>query len=444
MNSAGSGLAGVPPKNTDKSFRIGSRVLVGTTLGFLLVGGVGGWAATAQLTGAVIAQGSVTVDQNLKSIQHRDGGIVSEITVREGDFVNAGQVLIRLEDAQTKAELSIVHSQLVEMAARKARLLAEREGLDRVDFPPEFANGDPEAAAVIVNGETRLFKGNLANRESQKKQLELGVEQIGEEIKGLEAQRISQEDEIALLELEHQKIKGLADKRLIEGTRVYTSDRDKARLKGERGEIDAAIARAKTRISEIRLQIISIDENGRTEAQRELSLLDTKISEFQDRRTAIEDRLARTNIRAPISGTVNELNIHTVGGVITPAEVLVTIVPENARLKIEAKLAPASIDQVSAGQPARLRFSAFNQRTTPELNGKVVHVSPATSRDTVTGETYYLGEIGVTADELAKLGDDMLLPGMPVEVYVSTEERTALSYLVKPLSDQFSRAFKER
>ena len=444
MDIGKSGLAGMPPKNANKSFKIGSRVLVGTTLGFLLVGGVGGWAATAQLTGAVIAQGSVTVDQNLKSIQHRDGGIVSEITVREGDFVDAGQVLIRLEDAQTKAELSIVHSQLVEMAVRKARLLAEREGLDRVDFPPEFANSDPEAAAIIVNGETRLFKGNLANRESQKKQLELGVEQIGEEIKGLEAQRISKEDEIALLELEHQKIKGLADKRLIEGTRVYTSDRDKARLKGERGEIDAAIARAKTRISEIRLQIISIDENGRTEAQRELSLVDTKISEFQDRRTAIEDRLARTNIRAPISGTVNELNIHTVGGVITPAEVLVTIVPENARLKIEAKLAPASIDQVSAGQPARLRFSAFNQRTTPELNGKVVHVSPATSRDTVTGETYYLGEIGVTADELAKLGDDMLLPGMPVEVYVSTEERTALSYLVKPLSDQFSRAFKER
>lgn len=444
MNSARSGLAGMPPRNPDKSFRIGSRVLVGITLGFLLVGGVGGWAATAQLTGAVIAQGSVTVDQNLKSIQHRDGGIVSEIGVREGDFVDAGQVLIRLEDAQTKAELSIVHSQLVELAARKARLLAERDGLDGIEFPRQFANSDPQAAAVIVNGETRLFNGNRANRESQKKQLELGIEQIGEEIKGLEAQRGSKDDEISLLEVEHQKIKGLADKRLIEGTRVYTSERDKARLMGERGEIDAAIARAKTRISEIQLQIISIDENGRTEAQRELSLVDTKISEFQDRRTAIEDRLSRTNVRAPISGTVNELNIHTVGGVITPAEVLVTIVPENARLKIEARLAPASIDQVSAGQPARLRFSAFNQRTTPELKGKVVHVSPATSRDTVTGETYYLGEIGVSAEELAKLGEDMLLPGMPVEVYVSTEERTALSYLVKPLTDQFSRAFKER
>lgn len=444
MNGSNSRVAGSPQKNPEKSFRIGSRIFTGVTLGFLLVGGVGGWAATAQLTGAVIAQGSVEVDQNLKSIQHRDGGIVSEIAVREGDFVTAGQVLIRLEDAQTKAELSIVHSQLVELAARKGRLLAERDLLDKIEFPMELLASQPEIA-VIVNGETRLFNGNQANRESQKQQLELGIEQIGEEIKGLEAQRTSKDDEIALLDVEHQKIKGLADKQLIEGTRVYTSNRDKARLMGERGEIDAAIARAKTRMGEIRLQIISIDENARTEAQRELSLVDTKMSEFQDRRTAIEDRLARTDIRAPISGTVNELNIHTIGGVITPAEILVTIVPENAKLKVEVKLAPVSIDQVSVGRPARLRFSAFNQRTTPELKGQIVHVSPATSRDPATGETYYLGDVSVTLEELAKLGEDgVLLPGMPVEVYVSTEERTAMSYLVKPLTDQFNRAFRER
>jgi HlyD family secretion protein len=444
MNGSSSSLAGSPQKNPEKSFGVRSRILVGVTLGLLLVGGVGGWAATAQLTGAVIAQGSVAVDQNLKSIQHRDGGIVSDIAVREGDFVTAGQVLIRLDDAQTKAEQSIVHSQLVELAARKSRLLAERDLLDKIEFPTKLNTGRPEIA-VVVNGETRLFNGNQANRESQKKQLELGIEQIGEEIKGLEAQRTSKNDEIALLDVEHQKIKGLADKHLIEGTRVYTSNREKARLMGERGEVDAAIARAKTRMSEIRLQVISIDENARTEAQRELSVVGTKISELQDRRTAIEDRLARTDIRAPISGTVNELNIHTIGGVITPAEVLVTIVPEDAKLKVEVRLAPVSIDQVSVGQPARLRFSAFNQRTTPELKGQVVHVSPATSRDPATGETYYLGDVSVSAEELAKLGDGgVLLPGMPVEVYVSTEERTAMSYLVKPLTDQFNRAFRER
>ncbi|HTN62087.1 MAG TPA: HlyD family type I secretion periplasmic adaptor subunit [Devosia sp.] len=430
-------------REPDLSFRIGSRVVIGTALAFLLLGGVGGWAATAQLTGAVIAQGSVTVDQNLKSLQHRDGGIISDIAVREGDRVAAGQILIRLEDAQTKAELSIVHSQLVELSARKARLLSERDGLEAIAFPADLDLGHGEAS-FIVNGETRLFNGNLANRESQKKQLELGIEQIGEEIKGLEAQRLSKDEEVTLLGIEHSKLATLADAGLVQGTRIYTSDRDKAQLMGERGEIAAAIARAKTRMSEIRLQIISIDENSRTEAQRELSLVDTRLSELQDRRTAIEDRLARTDIRAPISGTVNELNIHTIGGVISPAEILVTIVPEHARLKVEVRLAPASIDQVAIGQPARLRFSAFDQRTTPELKGEVVHVSPATSRDPATGETYYLGDISIPAAEMAKLGDDVLLPGMPVEVYLSTEERTAMSYLTKPLTDQFNRALLER
>jgi HlyD family secretion protein len=215
-------------------------------------------------------------------------------------------------------------------------------------------------------------------------------------------------------------------------------------MRGELGEIDASMARARTRRSEIRLQILAVDEISRTEAQRELSLVDTKLSEILDRRTAVEDRLSRTNIRAPISGTVNELKVHTIGGVITPAEVLATIVPENAKLKIEVRLAPVSIDQVAVGQPAKLRFSAFNQRTTPELKGEVVHVSPATSRDAATGETYYLGNVFIPPSELAKLGGETLRPGMPVEVYVSTDERTALSYLAKPLADQFNKAFRER
>lgn len=438
-----SGDAGKQLRDREKTFRITTRVFVGTVLGFLLVGGAGGWAATAKLTGAVIAQGSVTVDQNLKSIQHRDGGIVSEIAIREGDFVQAGQVLLRLEDAQTKAELSIVRSQLVDLAARRARLLAERDGLAAIEFPHELDTEDSETA-FVVNGETRLFVGNRTNRESQKQQLELSIEQIGEEIKGLEAQRISKDEEITLVGAEYSKLKGLADKGLVEGSRVYTVDRERARLWGERGEVDAAIARAKARMSEVRLQIIAIDENGRTEAQRELSLVETKISELDDRRIAIEDRLARTDIRTPISGTINELNIHTIGGVITPAEVLVTIVPEDAKLKVEAKLAPVSIEQVSVGQSARLRFTSFNQRTTPELKGEVVHVSPATTRDAATGEIYYLGDVAVSTEELQKLGDIKLLPGMPVEVFVSTEERTAISYLAKPLTDQFARAFRER
>jgi HlyD family secretion protein len=431
------------PDDDEGAFRLGPRVAVGLGLALLLVGGAGGWAATAELSGAVVAQGAVTIDENLKSIQHRDGGIVSAIAVREGDAVRAGQVLIELDDAQTKAELSIIRAQLADLAARRARLTAERDGLHTVALRPDARLSHPESGALLA-GEARLFEGNRANRESRKQQLELGIRQIGDEITGLEAQRQSKDHEIALVEIEHRKIKSLVDRQLMENTRVYTADRELARLKGERGEIDASIARAKTKMGEIRLQIIAVDEISRTEAQRELTLVDTKISELLERRAATEDRLARTSIRAPISGTVNELKVHTIGGVVSPAEVLVTIVPENARLTVEVKLPPVSIDQVSAGQPARLRFSAFNQRTTPELTGTVRHVSPATARDAATGETHSVGRIEVPGTELAKLGGEALRPGMPVEVYVSTEERTALSYLVKPLVDQFSRAFRER
>lgn len=439
----------IPSRNREEepkahsNFGVGGRVFMGAAFGVLLVAGVGGWAAHAPLSGAVIAQGSVTVDRNLKSLQHRDGGIVSKIDVREGDVVQAGDVLLTLDDLQTRAELSIVRAQLVELKARKARLMAEREGRGAIEFPPDLDLAQFDIA-FIANGESRLFAGNLAHRESQKQQLELGIAQIGEELNGLDAQKRSKVEEIALVFSEDAKVKGLAEKGLIEGPRVYTVSRERARLVGEGGEIDASIARAKAKISEVRLQIIAIDENARTEAQRELSLIETKMSELNDRRIAIEDRLLRTEIRAPIAGTVHELNIHTIGGVITPAEVLVTLVPENARLKIESRIPPASIDQVAVGQAARLRFSAFNQRTTPELNGHVVHVTPATSRDNKTGEAFYLANIEIAAEELAKLGDNQLVPGMPVEVFIQTEQRTALSYLVKPLTDQFEKAFRER
>ncbi|UXN66059.1 HlyD family type I secretion periplasmic adaptor subunit (plasmid) [Phyllobacterium sp. A18/5-2] len=427
----------------DSCFPVGARVIAGVTLGLLLFAGAGGWAATAQLTGAVMAPGMVKVDQNLKSIQHRDGGIISEIAVREGDFVTKGQVMLRLDDAETRAELSIVRTQLVELMAKQARLMAERDNLDAIILSPELSARIEDFQHVFF-GENRMFDGNRQNRKSQKEQLALGIDQLGEEIRGLEAQRAAKIDEIALVKTEHVKIKGLTDKRLIETSRKYIIDREMAKLVGERGEVEANIARAKARMSEIQLQIIAIDETARTEAQRELSSIEPKLSELRERRVAIEDRLARADIRAPLSGTINELSVHTIGGVITPAEKLVTLVPADAALKIEAKLAPTDIDQVFVGQPAKLRFSAFNQRTTPELHGRIAYVSAATSSDPATGQVYYLADVIVPADELEKLADNKLLPGMPVEVFVSTEQRTAMSFLSKPLVDQFSRAFREQ
>jgi HlyD family type I secretion membrane fusion protein len=427
----------------EETFGITSRVVIGIALGFFLVFGVGGWAATANLSGAVISPGSVVVDENLKAVQHRDGGIIGHIAVREGDDVTLGQVLFRLDDAQTRAELSIVRSQLIEQSARRARLIAERDSHEAVEFPAELDTKNL-AVAVAISAEKRLFDGNLMHRQSQKQQLELQITQISEEMAGLEAQRDSKADEFALVQIEYGKLKSLADKGLVDASRMFSVARERWRLPGERAGIDAAIARAKTRISEIRVQILSIQENSRTEAQRELSLVETKLSELVNRRMALEDRLSRTDIRAPISGRVHELRIHTVGGVITPAEVLATIVPSEAKLKVEVKITPLSIDQVSIGRPARLRFSTFNQRTTPELMGELSYVSPATTREPTSGQMHYVGHVTVAQDELAKLGTDKLMPGMPVEVFITTEERTALSYIARPLTDQFNRAFRER
>lgn len=427
----------------EPNFRLGRHMLAGTALALLLVVGCGGWAASAHLNGAVIAQGSVKVDQNLKEVQHRDGGIVQAIGVRQGDRVEAGQTLFWLDDVQTRAELSIIRSQLGENLGRKARLIAERDNLAAISFPAELAKVSDEAAQII-EGETRLFDGNRTNRESRKEQLEISIVQSGEEVKGLEARQVAKVEELRLVELERNKYLGLFQKGFIDGTKVYNINREWARLLGERGEIEASMARARLRISEARIQIIAVDETARTEAQRELRQVEAKVSELSDRRLASEDRLSRSEIRAPIAGLVNELTVFTVGGVITPAARLATIVPGEARLTVEVKIAPTDIDQVRPGQPARLRFSAFARNATPELPGSVSHLSPATTRDPTTGANFYTGEIQIDGDLVAALGDRKLQPGMPVEVFITTEERTALSFLTKPFADHANRIFKER
>ena len=425
------------------SNNIGPRIIIATILAIILIGGLGGWAMTAQLSGAVIASGKVIVDQQIKAVQHPDGGIVSAIRIREGDHVVEGQVILRLEETQTQAELSIIEAQLLELAVRRARLVAERDQSDTIEFPLELDLSLPVINA-LVKGEQRLFEGHKSHRESRKRQLELVISQVKDEISGLEAQLRSKDDETVLVEEHRTRLEYLVAQKLMEHTPLYAVKREVARLSGERGEVAASIARARTKVNEISLQILDIDENARTEAQRELTALDAKLSELTDRQLAVSDRLSRTEIRSPISGTIHELNIHTVGGVIVPAEVLTTIVPVNAHLAIEIMLPPTSIDQVEVGSFARVRLPALNQRTTPELDGKITYVSPATTLDQATGQYFYRAEIALEDGEMVKLGESRLIPGMPVEAYVTTSERTAMSYLIKPITDQLGKAFRER
>ena len=439
-NTAGA-TAGKP--RSESAFLLWPRVVGGLALALCLVVGCGGWAALAKLEGAVVTTGSVKVDQNLKEVQHRDGGIVKTLAVRQGDLVKVGQVLATLDDVQIKAELLIVKSQLAESLGRKARLIAERDNLASITFPNEVRSLTVSSDSII-HGETRLFDGNKLGRESQKEQLELSIVQIGEEIKGMEARLAAKKEESGLVGAEREKLLMLFEKKIVDYSRVYTAHRDWARILGEQGEITAGIARARGHASEVRVQIIAVDQNANTEAQRDLRTVDAKISELNERKLAIEDRLARTEIKAPVAGYVNELFVYTIGGVITPAAKLATIVPENAELRFEVKITPVDIDQVREGQPARVRLTAFNRTTTPEMKARVTMVSPASAKDPANGQEHYIAYVQLVEDALPQLKGIRLVPGMPAEVYISTEERTAASYLTKPFIDQMNRAFRER
>ncbi len=427
----------------DKSFdKLGGRVIFGMVLAVALLGGVGGWAFTARISGAVIATGSVQVDQNLKQVQHLDGGIVSEILVREGDTVAEGQLLFRLNDTQTRAERSILTAQINEVEARRARLVADRDGQPEIIFPARLTVDDP-ALFEVVAGETRLHQGNLTNRKNQRQQLELGILQINDEVAALKAQRDALVDELVLVEDSYQRIKELHENGLVETPRIEEAKRELVQLRGRLGELDANIARSKSRISEVQMRVLAIDEVARTESQRELVVVESRLQELYDRLAAVEDRLLRTEIRAPIAGRINELSVFTIGGVVTPAEVLATIVPEGAKLSIEVQLPITSIDQVYLGQPARVKFSAFNHRTTPELAAKISYISAATTVAGPDSQPFYIGNVELLPEEMAQLAGLELMPGMPVEIYLTTQEQTAMAYFSRPLIDQYERALRE-
>ncbi|HDZ73655.1 MAG TPA: HlyD family type I secretion periplasmic adaptor subunit [Aurantimonas coralicida] len=439
MADKGSNGKGKTVRPSEQRFGIRSRVVVAGLLAVGLIGGVGGWGAQAKLSGAIIAQGKVTVKKQVKQIQHRDGGIVGAILVSNGDVVKAGDVLIRLDETQTKAELGVIRSQLSELEGRRARLRAERDDSEGISFDAGF--DEAAGTATIVEGERRLFEDNRATREAQRDQLKSQIEQYEEQVHGLQSQQASNAAERVMVAEDLDRLAPLVRKKLVESSKTRTMERDLTKIDGLRGEIEANIARVKGQISEARLKIIELDQQVRTDAQRELRDVDARISELQERIVAARDRLSRMELRAPISGFVNDLKVHTVDGVIAPGETVMAIVPEGEDLVVEARLAPTDIDQVRPGQDVKLRFSAFNQRTTPQIDGRVDIIGAAAVLDPATGQTYYLSTIAIT--DQTGLGDKHLVPGMPVEVFLQTGERSALSYLVKPFTDQMMRSLRE-
>lgn len=421
------------------------HLIVGLMIVLLLGGGVGGWAATVKLSGALIAQGSVVVDQNVQKVQHPTGGIVGELRVRDGDHVKAGDVLVRLDETVMRANLAIVSKGLDQQLARKARLEAERDGAEAIAFAPDLVARakDPDIAATLAS-EQKLFELRRTERSGQKAQLAQRVAQLEQEIGGIEAQQAAKAQEIDLIGRELAGVRDLYNKNLVQLSRLTQLEREMARLGGERAQLLAVAAQSRGRIAEIRLQIIQIDQNLSSEVAKELRETDGKIGEFVERKITAEDQLRRIDIRAPQNGFVFQSAVHTIGGVITASDPIMYIVPDNDRLQVEAKVQPQDIAQVKVGQYAVLRFSAFDTRTTPEIDGEVTRVSADTSTDQRTGMSYYTIRVGLPPEELKKLGELKLLPGMPVETFVQTGERTVISYLMKPLYDQFMRAFREK
>ena len=436
-------MSGDEKKGARASIRL--HLIIGLAIVVVLAGGLGGWASTAEISGALIAPGQIVVESNVKKVQHPTGGVVGEVLARDGDLVKAGQVVVRLDDTVTKANLAIVTKNLDGLLARAARLQAEQQGLDKIAFPKPLLDraNDPDVKTIIAS-ETKLFEVRVNGRIGQKAQLRERITQLNEEIAGLTAQEKAKDQEIALVEKELAGVRTLYDQHLVQISRLTTLERDAARLNGERAQYIASKAQAKGKITETELQIIQVDKDMVSDVSKDLREANDKIGEYVERKVTAEDQLRRTDIRAPQDGMVLQSTVHTVGGVITAGDAIMTIVPQTDDLRVEAKVNPQDIDKLQIGQKTLLRLSAFNQRTTPELNGVVTRVSPDVTTDQRTGQSYYTIRVSMPPEEIARLGEARLIPGMPVEAFVQTGDRTMLSYLIKPLSDQLMRAFREK
>jgi len=419
-------------------------------LGFIalivLLGGFGTWAIVTEISGAVIASGRIEVDRNRQVVQHLDGGIVAEILVDEGDTVEAGDELILLDDTLIKSEIKILEGQIFELMARRGRLEAERDGIPSITFDENLktAAAEDRNIADLLNGQARLFEARRDTLEQEIAQLGKRRLQITDQVSGIQAQSVSLGTQLELIDEELASQQQLLDKGLAQAARVLNLRREQARLSGQVGELTASKAQAEGRITEIDIEVIKLRAMRREEAITTLRDLQYRELEMVEQRNVELERSERLSIRAPVSGVVYGLNVFAEKSVIVPADPLLYLVPQDRPLFIAAQIEPIHIEQVHGGQSVVLRFATFDQKTTPELDGTVSQVSADIFTDEATGMSYYRAEIVLNDGELRKLPDDLyLIPGMPVDGFLKTDERTPLEYLIKPFTDYFAKAFRE-
>lgn len=417
---------------------------LGTTIIAALVFGIGAWAALADISGAVIALGRVVVESDVKTVQHPTGGVIAELRVRNGDLVNAGALVVRLDDTVARANLAIAQKALDELTTRRARLEAERDDKPKITFPEALLERaqDPDVTSRIESEERAFAIGRVA-REGQKAQLKERIVQLTQSIAGYQVRERAKAKETEYIDRELTGARDLWTKGLLPISKLTALEREATRLEGERGQFMSIISEAKARIAETELQVLQIDHDLRKDIGRELRAIDSKIGELVERKIAAEEQLKRIDVRAPQKGRVHQLAVHTIGGVITAGQPIMLIVPDDDELSVDVRVAPNDIDQLHLGQAAKLRLLAFNQRSTPELFGIVSRVAADIETDSRSGTSYYLVRIAVAPEERARLGQAKLVPGMPAEAFIMSRPRKVMSYLLKPLTDQMQHVFKE-
>lgn len=422
------------------------HVTIGLVTLFALVGGFGTWATGASIAGAIVSSGKIEVDRNRQVVQHLDGGIVAEILVDEGDRVDAGALLLRLDDSQLSSELLIVEGQLFELMARRGRFEAERDGATAIRFPRDLVAAAQDNADVrdLMQGQERLF---FARRDSLAKefdQFEKRSGQLVNQIVGIRAQQRSQRSQLALIQQELDSQQQLFDKGLAPAGTVLTLRRSEAALQGELGELIATEAQIEGQMTELEIERLKLTTQLREEAITQLRDLRYRELELAETRRSLKERLARLDITAPVGGVVYGLTVFTPRAVIRAAEPLLHIVPQDRPLVISARVDPIHVDQLYLGQTAVLRLSALDQRQTPELNGTVSQISADAFEDKATGASFFKIEITLGDAERGRLPEGaVLVPGMPVETFIRTSDQSPLVYLIKPLTDYFSKAFRE-
>lgn len=423
----------------------GRKASITGLIGLLLLFGAGGaWAAITNLSGAVVTSGQITVQGNPKTIQHLDGGVVSEIAVENGSLVKQGDVVIRLDDALLKANVNIYTNRLLEAVARRNRLIAEREEALEIKWDDETLGLLGLTPSPHINqAQQKLFETRRDTLQGEINQLGEQINQYHNQLAGVDSQKDASQSQIELLEEELEGLVILDNKGLTAKNPLRNLRRLIAELQGRIGEAESERARIENAINESEIQILQSRREFLESVLTELGQTDLEIRDMTQQFGATRTQVDRAEIRAPIDGMVHELSIFTIGGVVEQGAPLMQIIPQSGDLDVEISIEPQFVDDLFIGQPAGVRFSAFNQRTTPELSGTINSISPNTVTNRENGLTFYLAKVSVPQTELDKLGEARLLPGMPVEVFVKTKDRTPLSYLLKPLTDQINRAFRE-